>query len=305
MKFKIKCIMMLTLVFIMMLTTSAYAFEDIKGDPAEASIMKLKEAGIVSGEDTKHYNPQGKVSFAQGVSIITKGLDLNINHIKFIKAPMASDYFASVPNDAWYASAFIVAHLNDLPIDRDVDPNQAMTREQFANLLKHAIDKKGSYVLNEIYLKIADMDEVEKDYAASVQALMILKIAQLDDKQKFNPKEAITRGQVAGWVDAAREFVHKMRPIIVPGERPEYTKDITMKVEKESGNVNKVTITWHNRPNSGYGIVIKGIEFNSNNEAIITYNLQFPTKGSYYLTVISNPTAITYISNQYTPVLNP
>ncbi|TCZ80100.1 S-layer homology domain-containing protein [Paenibacillus albiflavus] len=305
MKLKINRIMMLALVFIMMLSTSAYAFEDIKGDPAEASIMKLKEAGIVSGEDAKHYNPQGKVSFAQGVSLITKGMDLNINHIKFVKAPMASDYFSSVPNDAWYASAFINAHLNGLPIDRDVDPNQAMTREQFANLLKHAIDEKGSYPLIQIYLEIADMDEVQQDYAASVQAITILKIAQLDDKQKFYPKEAITRGQVAGWVDAAREFVGKMKPIIVSGERPEYTKDITMKIEKESSNVNKVTITWHDRPNSGYGIVIKGIEFTSKNEAIITYDLQFPTKGSNYLTVISNPTAITYISNQYTPVLNP
>jgi PrcB C-terminal/S-layer homology domain len=306
MKPKLNFMVILSLVFVMLFTTSVYAFEDIKGDPAEQSIMKLKEDGIVSGETAKQFNPKGKVSFAQGIPLIVKSLDLNINHIKFIRAPLASDYFTSVPDRAWYAEYFIIAHLNGLPVDKDVDPNQTMTREQFAYMLLKAITMKVEFppIRAMVEIDIEDTDWENEQYKYSVQELAFLKIVQLDKKQMFYPKQEVTRAQAAIWLNAARELVKGYEQKPLPIDPPVIDQDITMKIEKVTNDVNKVTITWGERPNSGYGITIKSIEF-KNKEAVISYELHYPEPNMDYLTVISYPKATTYISSQYTPILKP
>lgn len=306
MKPKMNFIVMMSLVFVMMFTTSVYAFEDIKGDPAEQSIMKLKEAGIVSGETAKQFNPKGKVSFAQGIPLIVKSLDLNINHIKFIKEPLASDYFTSVPDREWYSQSFVIAQLNGLPLDKDVDPNQMMTREQFAYLLLQAIEMKVEFppIRAALHIDIEDTDWEHDKFKYSIQELAFLKIVELDKKDMFYPKQEVTRAQAAMWLHSAREVVKSNEQKPVPNEPPVMDEDITIKIEKETKDVNKVTITWGERPNSGYGITIKSIEF-KNKEAIISYELHYPEPNMDYLTVISYPKAATYISSQYTPVLKP
>lgn len=296
---------MLSVVCVFLFTTSAYAFQDIKGDPAEQSILSLKEAGIVSGVDANHYDPKGKLSFAQAVYLITKGLELNINHIKFVKQPLASDYFTSVSDSAWYADSLVIAHLNGLPLGKDLNPDQIITREQFADLLKHAIEKKGEFPLIEIYIDIADMDEVQIAYKDSVQALTIMNIIRLDDKQKFLPKQEVTRAQAAMWVHAAREFVKTHTDNTTPDEQLMPDKDVAVLVEKHTSEVSKVTVSWGEQSNSGYGIIIKGIEFKNNKEAIISYELSYPEPGMHYLMVLTHPKAVTYIPSQYKPVLKP
>lgn len=52
------------------------------------------------------------ITAATAVSMIVKGLGLNIDHIRFIKEPKASDFYTKVKDNASYANDFIIASLS-------------------------------------------------------------------------------------------------------------------------------------------------------------------------------------------------
>jgi hypothetical protein len=287
--------------------TTALAFQDIEGHAAKESIQALQEAGIVSGVEDQRFEPEGKVTYAQAVQLIVKGLRLNIDHIRFIKQPEASDYFLHVPNDAWYAEAFIIGHLNGIPIPKDVDPEGQISREQFAHLLMQTVLSKGDYAFIKIFIVIADEADIDPNYMGSIQYLLISKIAKLNEGQKFLPKEPLTRGQAAIWIHGAMKFIENHKPVTLPEPqepvKPQPHDDVTMEIEKVDDGVNKVTLSWGTKPSSGYLIQVRGIEFDDNGEAHITYELIYPQKDMAYLTVITEPKAVTYVSSAYKPVL--
>ena len=72
----------------------------------------------------------------------------------FIKEPPASDNFTNIPNDAWFAQSFVIAHLHGLPLDKDIKPGVPMTREHFVDLLMHAVYTKGDYAWIKIFMNV-------------------------------------------------------------------------------------------------------------------------------------------------------
>ncbi len=90
-----RSILIMALVAMMLFTLgqTVWAFKDVKNDANEQKISELKKLGILSGDKNDKFNPKGKLTYAEGISLIVKGLDLNIDHIRFIKEPKASDYF--------------------------------------------------------------------------------------------------------------------------------------------------------------------------------------------------------------------
>jgi hypothetical protein len=279
---------------------AALAFDDLQGEPNGQKIAELEKQGIVSGIGDRLFHPREKMTYAQAVQMLVKGFRLNIDNLKFIKEPKASDYFTRVPDDAWFARAFIIAHLNGLPIPKDVDPQANITKEEYADLLFHAIKKKGDFAIIEIWINIADEADVSKDKMNSIQALLILKIAALDDKQRFHPKDAIRRGEAAEMLYNALEFVKKhVKP------NPPSDGEVALTIDKVNDEVNKVTLSWGEKPNSCYRIAITNIEFVSDSEAIVYYALNYPTEGMMCGQVITHPQAVTYIASQYQVLIRP
>jgi hypothetical protein len=273
---------------------SVFAFNDIDSPEQKESIMTLKSRGIVSGVDAERYAPKNKISFAQSIQLLVKGLDLNIDHIRFIKKPEASDYFTTVANDAWYAEAFIIAHLNGLSIPKDVDPNGTITREQFAHLLIQAIDTKGSFPVIKMLINLKDADQVDPQYNYSLQRLFLHKLSTPIDGMAY-PKREITRGEAAVWVHNAIKFVESHT------EKPAPAEEVQVTVEKVSEEVNKVTLSRGEKPSSGYTIAITGIRF-EDDKAYVQYTVTDPKPDMSYLTVITEPKAVTYVSAKYQPV---
>ncbi|RKN86801.1 S-layer homology domain-containing protein [Paenibacillus ginsengarvi] len=284
------------LIAIAMMAGSAYAFSDTSGDPNEDHINALQQAGIVSGVNEQMFAPKGKVTMAQGITMLVKAFDLNIDRLRFIKEPKASDYFTKVADDAWYATSFMYAHLNGVPIPKDVDPSQSMTKEQFADLLFHALSTKGDYAFVEMYVAIKDEDQINKDYMNSIQKLLLGKMTELHDGY-FYPKQEITRSEAARMLHAAIQFAKQHKPVPVKS-------DVTLSVTKVNDEVNKVTLTWAERPNPGYGISVSAIAFTEDGKAIITYVMHEPAPGKMYPQVITEAKVDTFIASSYEPVLN-
>lgn len=281
-----------------LLTGNAMAFTDMDADE-QAPIMALKEKGIVSGMDSQHFVPRGKISFAQSVSLIVKGLDLTIDPIRFVKKPLASDYFTTIRDDAWYADAFIIAKLNGLNIPANVDPDAAITREQYADMLMHALDKKGTFPVIQMFILLADGDQVDQPYVNSMQRIFLYNIAKLDEKQMAYPKRELSRGEAAVWLSHTIQYAETH----APGKPQPPTEEdaVQVKVEKVNDEVNKVTLT-RQMPSPGYGFAITGIRFQADGTAVIVYSVTPPKPGAFYPQVMTEAQAVTYVSAAYKPV---
>lgn len=280
---------------------SVWAFSDTRGNPHEAKIAELKKLGILAASKEDKFKPGDKLTYAEGITLIVKGLGLNIDDTHFIKEPKASDYFTNMKDDAWYSNAFNIAYLNGLDIPKDVNPSASLTREQFAHYLFRSMMTKGVFAFIEIFILINDEADVSPVYMESIQKLLIIKIAQLDNKQNFNPKAVMTRGEAAGWLYDGIQFVkdHALKP--EPGNEPFPLYELSAATEAVNDEVNKITITAQ-APNPGYGLRIASITF-TDNEAHILVEPIYPNKDMMYPQVITKIQTTTYIAKNYKPVL--
>ncbi|KQX69045.1 MULTISPECIES: S-layer homology domain-containing protein [unclassified Paenibacillus] len=278
--------------------SSAFAFTDVEEGQA-AAISALQDRGIVSGIDKDHFVPKGKISYAQTIQMIVKGMNLNLDTLRFIKQPLASDIFTNIPNDAWYADAFIIAHYNGMNIPKDVNPNATITREQFGEMLVRALEKKGNFPLVKMFIPIKDEAQITPEYQGALQRLLLYKIAELDKAGMFNPKADLTRGEAAGWIYNA------IRVLETHIQKPTPIEDVSVTVEKVNDDVNKVTLSRGQKPNSGYSIAIQNVRFDQNGQAVISYTLQDPKPDTMYAEVITEAKAVTYVSSAYKAVAEP
>jgi hypothetical protein len=280
------------IVLCLILSSSVFAFQDINSNPDKSKIQSLQDRGIISGYNS-NFNPDAKMTYAEGFQLIVKAFDLNIDHMRFIKMPLASDYFTHVSDDAWYAQAFIMAQFHLEP-PADIQPNAEMTREVFAHYLFKAMMTKGEYAFIELYTLLNDEKLVTPAYMNDIQKLLISKVAQLDANNNFRPNVAITRGEAAVMIYNSLDFLSKVEPI-----QPIVAKNVKMVVDKVNDDVNKVTVIWSDMPNPGYGIAIDRVEFNKDGTAYVVYSTSDPDPDRMYPQVISEGKVSTYVSAQY------
>lgn len=282
---------------------SAFAFSDLKGDPAEGKINALHKKGIINGVNKDKFAPKSKVSFAQGISFIVGGLNLTPKPVAGSNAAKASDYFDKVNNKAWYASAFVTAKQNGLSIDRAVDPNGTITRAQFAHLLTQALQSKGNFPVTLMYVNVADGDKLSNEVMSSLQILLNTRIATLDKNGKFRPNDAITRSEAAALIYDAADFAKRV--IVTNGNPSTAVYETQVTLTKAGEGVNKATLTVNNLAHPGYGLVIERIEFGKDKTAVIYFNVTAPDPGKMYPQVITSASVVTYLPEGYTAVAKP
>jgi len=304
-KFKVMVIfvLMLSLVF----GSVAFAFQDVSEDSIGEKIMKLKERNIINGLNETEFAPDQKLTYAQAIQLMVKGFDLNIEHMEFVQEPKASDYFVNVADNAWYASAFIAAHYNEIDIPKSVDPGKTVTREEFTHLLSQSLHSQAEFVTILIWMIIEDETEINKEFMNSIQFMLITNIMTLDEDNYFYPHDSLTRSEAAVYLFDSIVFLeeHGLDPgEIFPTEPVDPT--VSMTIEEVNPEINKVIIDWGEKPNAGYQLTIDSIQFHhESKEAIIYYNLHEPLPDHMYAEVITYPGAETYISSEYAVSISP
>lgn len=301
---KKKSLLTFTIIAVLLLALgqTVWAFKDVKNDPNEAKIAELKKLGLLSGVgQSDNFDPKGNLTYAAGISLIVKSLDLNLDHVRFIRAPKATDSFPNLKDDVWYSQSFIIAAFYSLEVPKTVKAGDIMTKEQFAHHLFKAISIKGDYAFIEIFLMLEDQADVNPSYSDSIQKLLISKIAQLDSSNKFYPKQPISRSEAAGWVYDSIQFVKNTEPVITPEPTPDPIIDAKLSVTPVNGDVNKVTVTAQ-VPHPGYGVRIASIVFEGK-QAIIRLEATQPDPDKMYPQVITDVQVSTYIDAAYEPVI--
>lgn len=288
--------------FLLMLSfgQSVWAFPDIQSDRNADKIAALQKAGILSGESDGTFKPQEKLTYAAGITMIVKGLDVSLARFLFNQAPKASDYFTNVEDDAWYSESFVIAQVNGLDIPKEVKPDQPMTREQFAHHLFRGMEANGEHAYNMMYILVKDESDITKPYLDSIQKLLITKIAELDNDGNFHPKAEITRSEAAGWLHGAIEFV-KSVDVVPPQPEPDPLSEYKLESKAVTDQVREITVSAQ-APHPGYGIRISSIYFDGN-RAIIYTEPVLPDPDKVFPQVITEVRAVTYIGSDYEPVL--
>ncbi|MHA7963724.1 S-layer homology domain-containing protein [Paenibacillus sp. CAU 1782] len=297
MKKKPILILAITALMMLVLGQSVFAFSDTGSSPNAEKIKALKERGLLSGTGNDQFKPDGELTYAAAISLLVKAFDLNIDNIRFVKKPLATDSFPNLSNDAWYSEAFIIAQLNGLEIPRDIKANDPVTKEQFAHHLFQAIQKTGDYAFIEMYILVKDEADVNPDYMNSIQKLLLSKFAELDKDNNFLPKKVITRGEAAGWLFDGLTFVEDHAIVLQP--YPIY--DTKLDVKAVNSDINKVTVSAE-LPHPGYGLRISSIVFDGD-QAIIYTEPTLPDPDSMYPQVITTVEVTTYVDAAFKPVL--
>ncbi|WNQ10657.1 S-layer homology domain-containing protein [Paenibacillus aurantius] len=107
---------------------SAAAFGDVDPKKGEA-ILALKERGIVSGVGGDRFAPDQDMTYAEGLSLVMKGL------LQGAVGEREADPTAG----PWYAGLVEQAKTVGLPLPAGVDPSASLTEEEFASLLNAAL----------------------------------------------------------------------------------------------------------------------------------------------------------------------
>lgn len=287
----------LMMAIVLVISPMALAFSDISGDPAENKIHELRQQGIVNGVSETEFSPQGELNYAQAVHLISKATGLSAENFDLIPELAVSDYYANVPDHAWFSSSFMAAALHELPVPKDANPSLGITREQFAHLLFHALIKTGDYAFTEQFIMIEDEAQVAQEYMDSIQKLLVSHIATLNSDNHFRPKDVITRSEAAGWIYETIQFIAQMKE-----QQPEAPQgDVNLITEEEAEGVTKATLVWPEAPHPGYGLAIHKIEFDHETmEAVIVYRKTLPDPDRMYPQVITEVSVVTYVDSRYT-----
>lgn len=152
--------------------------------------------------------PEATITTAEGIQLIVNAFDLNLDGIRFVKMPVASDYFKNANNNAWYANALIIAANQGFELPADLDPNKMWTKEEFVYQLMHVMEsKKALPMINVVPAKLADESELTIAYQGAIQRALALGFTKVDEKGNFNPKGEISRKESAELIQRSLEYV--------------------------------------------------------------------------------------------------
>ncbi len=183
-------------------------FTDISGLAEKDKILSLQEQGIINGTGSGLFAPEASMTAAQGIQLLVNTFDLNIDTIRFIKEPKASDYFRKAGDNAWYSDAFIIISFSGLEFPSDLDPNAKWTREEFTNYLVKLMEKQGNLpMIDLIPADITDGSQFDVIYSGSIQRALLYKLVQRNADGNFRPKDDITRGDAAVQIYNALEYL--------------------------------------------------------------------------------------------------
>lgn len=234
--FKTMTLSAATAVFSLTLVGQSFAatssFTDLDKVAAKDKIISLQQSGIVSGITSELFAPQAAMSEAQGVQLLVNAFKLNLDLVRFVKEPKATDYFAKANNDSWYANALITAAVNNVELPKDLDPNATLTREQFTHQLIRAIETFGKLpLINPVVVDISDNDQINVEYSGSIQRAINYGVIKLGADGKLNPKAQITRADAAEEIFNAIEYLKAHQAPAAPTEVLTATESVKLITE--------------------------------------------------------------------------
>ncbi len=186
---------------------------DIKGHWAENTIETVSKLGLMKGIGTdlqghRLFAPEAVVSHAQLAVVLQQTFQLDYGKIRFIKQPVASDYFGPIENQAWYSDALVMCAINHV-FDSSADfvPEASVSRIELAR----AIDR--SFHAKDINIPTILMMPVFKDTLGLTQedsnAMVFVNNTGImtGNQEYFRPSDPVKRAELASVLKRCQELI--------------------------------------------------------------------------------------------------
>ncbi|MEN6462457.1 MAG: DUF4163 domain-containing protein [Syntrophomonas sp.] len=178
-------------------------FIDISKHWAENDIQTAVNLGLMSGVETnaqgfRIFAPEGAVSRAQLAVVLQRTFQLDFGKIRFIKAPVASDYYPDVQDQTWYSEAVVLSAINRIFTDSvEFNPDQEVTRLEIARSVYRAFAAKNiSVPMIMIMPDYKDIDSLTNEDRNAVVFTSNTGIMK-GDGTNFRPGDKVKRAELA------------------------------------------------------------------------------------------------------------
>lgn len=178
---------------------------DISGHWAEADIKAAVNSNLMvgTGQDSQGrplFSPEASVSRAQLAAVLVRTFQLDYGDKRFIKQPLATDYYRDVDNHSWYADALVMCAINGVfPGDSNkFEPNRSVSRIEIAQAVKNSFAAKGiDVVMIMVMPEYKDMGGLSQDETNALVFVSNTGIMKGDGDNNFRPRQAVKRAELA------------------------------------------------------------------------------------------------------------
>ena len=209
-------------------------FTDTQGHWAQKNISAVCNLGLMSGmgvngQGHKVFSPDSLVNRAQLAVVLQNVFELDYGEKRFVKQPLASDYYQDVDNQVWYAEALTLAAINEIfDANSNFYPQQAVTRIEVARAIHRCVNAKGlSIPMIMLMPNYRDMEGLSQE---DTNALVFTSNTGLmkGDGQCWRPHDRITRAELATVVNGLVRLL---------GVDESYDVKVTSRVIKEKSDI--------------------------------------------------------------------
>lgn len=161
--------------------TKVTELSDTTGHWAERDINLLNELGLFHLKDDK-FNPDAQLTQAEMIKMLVKS---------------NNSYLNDSAQGNWYDSYYDQAKNSGLILEKEVNPEAVITREEMAKFMARTMvwDKIATLDIYEP-LKYSDANQISKDYQGYIAIISELKLITGDGK-KFGPKAPVKKSEAA------------------------------------------------------------------------------------------------------------
>lgn len=240
---------LLLLAFILLFTAfpaAGYAADDITGIQLEKELREAIEREIMYGYGEGVYKPDLKVTRGEFANFISRALKLPVASHKFPDVAITSKLAPGI-NSA--AEAGIIAGQSD----GNFNPDQEITREQMAIMIKKALDYKNMEVKYEVPELLSDFDQITSStsriaIAASVSLKITIGFPNSDGKTyRFDASKQASRAESAAFIIRMIHAIEDFEAQL-PGEpgEPELPKPFVISTINENGELVETSKAYEN-----------------------------------------------------------
>lgn len=206
-----KKILLIALTLLLLMTTlpltTLMAKNDVKGHYFEKDLTTLINNGLLTGFEDGSYRPNSSLTRAELTAMLVRMLDL--------KPQSGSTTFKDVKKGSWYEPYIQNAASNKLINgfeDQTFRPNEAITREQMSAMLSRTLEHLSIQTFQEP-LVFTDKNKIHPIYIKQLEGLAFLGIVAHKEGVAFNPKNAVTRGEAAAFLNRTQNIIDNPKVI--------------------------------------------------------------------------------------------
>jgi len=188
-------------------------FVDIRGHWAEQNIAAVSNMGLMNGIGTTYqgfriFSPGGTVSRSQLANVLQRTFQLDYGLLRFIKQPLASDYYRDVDDAAWYADGVLMCAINNIfEKTGNFSPDRPVSRIEVARSIYRSFNAKGISVpmimLMPMYEDTNLLSQEDINAITFVSNTGIMR----GNNNCFRPEQTMTRAEMATVLNRCLPFV--------------------------------------------------------------------------------------------------